>query len=74
MAPYLHFINKVCSSWHGNRHTLTHKTTTVPLAHALRVNNINFVSVVTMEALYKSCTRLHQHPSLQTLMTSVMTP
>ena len=40
MAPYFQRINQVCSSWRGigYTHLLTHRTNTVPLAHALRVN------------------------------------
>ena len=38
MAPCLHRINQVCSSWRGNRHT--QRATTVPLVHAPRVNEM----------------------------------
>ena len=40
MAPCLHRINQVCSSWRDIRHTYTHthRTTTVSLVHAPRIN------------------------------------
>ena len=39
MVPDFQHINEVCSSYLSNRHTQTHKTTTLTLAHALRVND-----------------------------------
>ena len=60
MTPCLHRIKQVCSSWRDNRHT--HRTTTVPFAHAPRFKKkINSSSLEHIpRVLHLQCIYLHR--------------
>ena len=55
MEPCLYRINQVYSSWRDNRHT--HRTTTVPLAHAPRVNKHDHTNCYTTAGYLCICLR-----------------